>query len=91
MASSALFGHVGLEIQPEIQPARLSFRRLGTPPPVSTSGRGVAVAAAGAACAALPAPLQLLERGGGSLLRLCPQLALRNQLEPRALQPLRLG
>ena len=90
MASSALFGHVGLEIQPEIQPARLS-PRLGPPPPASTSGRGVAVAAAGAACAALPAPLQLLERGGGSLLRLCPQLALRNQLEPRALQPLRLG
>ena len=90
MASSALFGHVGLEIQPEIQPARLS-PRLGTPLPASTSGRGVAVAAARAACAALPAPLQLLERGGGPLLRLCPQLTLRNQLEPRALQPLRLG
>ena len=77
MANSALLGHIGLEIQPG-QPA-------------STSELGVAVAAARPACAALPAPLQFLERGGGALLRLCPQLALRRQLEPGALQLLRLA
>ena len=88
MVHSALLGHIGLEIQP----GRLRTPRPGTPPSASASegGVAVAVAAACAARAALPAPLQLLKRGGGALLRLCPQLALRRQLEPRALQPLRL-
>ena len=87
MANSALLGHIGLEVQP----GRLGTPRLGTRQPASTSELGGAVAAARAACAALPAPLQLLERGGGALLRLCPQLALRCQLEPGALQLLRLA